>query len=128
MKRKDCKPNTPVIVRGVIDYDDKDPEFPIKVNFLRESDEEHSFGWFNPEQLINDKEYLINKKRKFYKKDKVRYMPSGRECYIVPPKMDKIYEVVFNEGSDGWIYIKGLILITVSNGLTWSLLSQVNPF
>ncbi len=119
MKRENCKPGTEVFIPGTVLSNDNYPSTPIEVVLQRGPDA--CTMYFSPDVLkLKD----LFPKRKFYKKDKVRYMPSGRECYIVPPKTDKIYEVVSNEDSDGWIYIKGP---DFNNCVKWFDLELIEP-
>lgn len=108
MKREDCKPNRVVMLKGVIDHDDKTTVRPIKVNFIRPDEDEPHYAWFDPDQLLEVKEPTISRTRKFCKGDKVRYVSSGRGNYLIPPVANGEYEVTSPETSDGWVYLTGM--------------------
>lgn len=108
MKREDCKPNKIVVLKGVIDHDDKTTVRPIKVNFIRPDEDEPPYAWFDPEQLLEVKEPTIDRARKFCKGDKVRFVASGRGNYLIPPVANGEYEVTSPETSDGRVYLIGM--------------------
>lgn len=123
MKREDCKPNKIVMLKGVIDHDDKTTVRPIKVNFIRPDEDEPPYAWFDPDQLLEVKEPTISRTRKFCKGDKVRYVSSGRMDYIKVPKADEEYVVTVSE-LDGWVNIKN---DQYDNCVKWHDLELVEP-
>nr|DAG15680.1 MAG TPA: hypothetical protein [Caudoviricetes sp.] len=123
MKREDCKPNKVVMLKGVIDHDDKTTVRPIKVNFIHLDEDEPHYAWFDPDQLFEVKEPTISRTRKFRPGDKVRFAPSGRMEYVKTPPADEEYVVTFNE-SDGWVNIKGG---RYDNVIKWFDLELVEP-
>lgn len=123
MKREDCKPNKIVMLKGVIDHDDKTIVHPIKVNFIHPDGDEPHYAWFDPDQLLEVKEPTISRTRKFCKGDKVRYVSSGRMDYIQVPKADEEYVVTVSE-LDGWVNIKN---DQYDNCVKWHDLELVEP-
>lgn len=123
MKREDCKPNKTVWVKGVINYDDKTTVRPIKVTFNHPDEDEPNYGWFDPDQLLEVKEPMMERMRKFCKGDKVQFVPSGRMEYIKTPVAGKEYVVTWSE-SDGWVNIQDN---QYDNVVKWHDLELVEP-
>lgn len=122
MKREDCKPNKVIMLKGVIDHDDKTTARPIKVLFTAKGEDEN-YGWFDPEQLLEVKEPTLERTRKFCKGDKVRFVSSGRLDYIKTPVAGTEY-VVTRDESDGWVFMEGN---HYDNCVKWYDLELVEP-
>lgn len=124
MKREDCKPNKVVMLKGVIDHDDKTTARPIKVNFIHPDEDEPHYAWFDPDQLLEVKEPTISRTRKFCKGDRVRFISSGREDYFRPPVAEAEYIVTRPEREDGWVFIANH---NYNNSVKWYDLELVEP-
>ena len=102
MKRENCKPGTEVFIPGIVISNDNYPSTPIEVTLQRGPDDTCTM-YFSPKFLkLKD----LPPKRRFQKGDKVRFINHGRTAYGRFPQESILYEVLYPESSDGWVYIR----------------------